>query len=191
MIASHRRHVETSAIRRDSYAPEMPDALSLREDKSFDGAREASRCSSRSPHGRTTTVSSMKRDTMSAAGGSALSVDRSAPNIGLFVFIRVPDVLTVIRAERSVWTRRSLRYLGLPRIPLVSRLATELVSRRDCLSKCRCKRFDVHRFSRSEMNSEKSNAFVNVFFAYSSNQGVRSTLINFFINSFLHNPRAC
>ncbi|TGZ55341.1 hypothetical protein DBV15_07380 [Temnothorax longispinosus] len=108
------------------YAPEMPDALSLREDKSFDGAREASRCSSRSRYGWTTTVSSMKRDTMSAAGGSALSADRSAPNIGLFVFIRVPDVLTVIRVERSVWTRRSLHYLGLPRIPLVNRLAVAL-----------------------------------------------------------------
>ncbi|KYQ59029.1 hypothetical protein ALC60_01965 [Trachymyrmex zeteki] len=73
----------------------MPDALSLREDKSFDGAREASRCSSRSRHGWTTAVSSMKRDTMSTTGGSALSADRSAPNIGLFVFIRVPDVLTI------------------------------------------------------------------------------------------------
>jgi len=93
-----------NAIRHDSYATEMPDALSLREDKSFDGAREASRCSSRSRHGWATAVSSMKRDTMSAAGGSALSANRSAPNIGLFVFIRVPDVLTVIRVERSIWT---------------------------------------------------------------------------------------
>ncbi|KYM99892.1 hypothetical protein ALC62_09513 [Cyphomyrmex costatus] len=73
----------------------MPDALSLREDKSFVGAREASRCSSRSRHGWTTAVSSMKRDTMSTMAGSALSADRSAPNIGLFVFIRVPDVLTI------------------------------------------------------------------------------------------------
>lgn len=141
MIASHRRHVEMSAIRHDSYAPEMPDALSLREDKSFDGAREASRCSSRSCHGWTVAVSSMKRDTMSTTGGSALSADRSAPNIGLFVFIRVPNVLTVIRVERSVWTRRSLHYLGLPHIPLVNQLAAALVSR-DCLTKYRCKPFE-------------------------------------------------
>lgn len=155
-------------MRHDSYALEMPDALSLREDKSFDGAREATRCSSRSRHGWTTTVSSMKRDTMSAAGGSALSADRSAPNIGLFVFIRVPDVLTVIRVEQSVWTRRSLHYLGLPRIPLVNRLAAALVSRRDCLAKCCCKRFEnARRFSRRWISKE-SNAFTNLF-AYSSN----------------------
>lgn len=121
MIASHRRHVETFAMRHDSYAPEMPDALSLREDKSFDG--EVSRCSSRSCHSWTTAVLSMKRDMMSAARGSALSTNRSAPNIGLFVFIRVPDVF-MVRVERSVWTRRSLHYIGLPRIPPVNRLAT-------------------------------------------------------------------
>lgn len=143
----------------------MPDALSLREDKSFDGAREVSRCSSRSRHGWTTVVSSMKRDTMSAAGGCALSADRSAPNISLFVFIRVPDVLTVIRVERSVWTRRSLHYLDLPRIPLVNRLVSALGSRCDCLTNCHCKSFEnIHQFSQfSEMNIKKSNALINFF----------------------------
>lgn len=166
-----------SAIQHDSYALEMPDALSLRGDKSFDGAREAPRCSSRSRHGWTTTVSSMKRDTMSAAGGSALSADRSVPNIGLFVFMRVPDVLTVIRAERSVWTRRSLHYLGLPRIPLlVNRSAAALVSRRDCQAKCRCERFEKRTSILMEMNIKRIKRTHESFCAY---------LVAFDINNIL------
>lgn len=149
LIASDHRRVETPAIRRDSYAPEMPDAPSLRYrgDKSFP-ARAAARSlqmfveiASRMG-GRGVEHETRHDVTVSARGEEVCYLPfgpfraecdpcicmRVHACTCVYAFIR--GVLSVMRAIGFRLRQVSVSAAGLSRIPPVNRLAVALASRR-------------------------------------------------------------